>query len=98
VLSILLCKYHDLSPLPKKDTLIIKHIFLCHTAFIPTDDTTVEQHYTISLITNASKIELRIHRGRAEKKTEDVFGEDRFGFWRGKGTTYANGMLKRMSG
>jgi hypothetical protein len=37
---------------------------------------------------------VRILRKSTERKIEDVFGEDLFGFRRGKGTSDAVGMLK----
>jgi hypothetical protein len=52
---------------------------------------------TISIITHAAKIVVRILRRGIERKTEDVLGEDQFGFRRGKGTRDAIGMLRIMS-
>jgi hypothetical protein len=40
---------------------------------------------------------VRILRRRIERKTEDVLGEDQFGFRRGKGTRDAIGMLRIIS-
>jgi hypothetical protein len=47
--------------------------------------TKCSDHRTISLIAHTAKIVTRI-LGRIERKTEDVLGEDQFGFRRGKGT------------
>jgi hypothetical protein len=52
---------------------------------------------TISLIAHAAKIVAKILRRRIERKTEDVLGEDQFGFRRGKGTRVAIGMLRIIS-
>ena len=49
---------------------------------------------TISLIAHTAKIVAKILRRKIEKKIEDVFGEDQFGFRRGKGTRDAIGMLR----
>ena len=43
-------------------------------------------HRTISLIAHTAKIIAKILRRRIERKIEDVLGEDKFGFRRGKGT------------
>jgi len=43
------------------------------------------------------KIVAKILRRRIEKKIEDVLGEDKFGFRRGKGTRDAIGMLRIIS-
>jgi hypothetical protein len=56
--------------------------------------TKCSDHRTISLIANAAKIVARILKRRIESKTEDVLGEDQFGFRRGKGTRDAIGMLR----
>jgi hypothetical protein len=53
--------------------------------------------HTISIITHIAKTVERILRRRIERKTEDVLGEDTFGFRRGKGTTDAIGMLRIIS-
>ena len=55
--------------------------------------TKCSNHCTISLIAHTAKIVAKILRRRIEKKTEDVLGEDQFGFRRGKGTRDAIGML-----
>jgi len=54
-------------------------------------------HSTISLIAHSAKRVAKILRRRIEKKIEDVFGEDKFGFRRGKGTRNAFGMLRIIS-
>jgi hypothetical protein len=72
VLSVLLCKYHDFPPPKKIVTPVITHIFTCHTALTATSDTTVQQYYTVSLIVHSVKMELRIVRRRAEKKTQSI--------------------------
>jgi len=59
-----------------------------------TQATKCSDHHTISLITHTAKIVAKILRRRIEKKTEDVLGEDQFGFRRGKGTRDAIGMLR----
>jgi len=55
-------------PTQKKDTPVITYIFTHHNALTATDDTSVQQHYTVSLNAHPVKIELRIVRRRAEKK------------------------------
>jgi hypothetical protein len=52
---------------------------------------------TISIIAHAAKIVARILRRRIERKTEDVLGEEEFGFRRGKGTRDAFGMQRIIS-
>jgi hypothetical protein len=59
--------------------------------------TKCSDHCTISIIVHATKIVARILRRRIERKTEDVLGEDQFGFRRGKGTRDAIGMLRIIS-
>jgi len=54
-------------------------------------------HRTISLIAHTAKIVAKVLRRRIEKKMEDVFGEDQFGFRRGKGTRDAVEMLRIIS-
>jgi hypothetical protein len=70
------CKYHDFPPPPppqkKNVTPVTTHIFTHHTALTATDDTTVQQHYTVSLTAHPVKIELRMVRRRAEKKTQSI--------------------------
>jgi hypothetical protein len=51
-------------------------------------------HRTISLIAYTPKIVARILRRGIERKIEDVFGEDHFGFRRGKGYTDVTRRLK----
>ena len=51
-------------------------------------------HRTISLIANTAKIIAKILRSRIERKIDDVLGEDRFGFRRGKGRRDAFGMMR----
>ena len=46
--------------------------------------TKCSDHRTISLIAHTTKIVAKILRRRIEKKIEDVLGEDKFGFRRGK--------------
>jgi hypothetical protein len=59
--------------------------------------TKCSDHRTISLIAHTAKIVASILRRRIERKTEDVLGEDQFGFRRGKGTRDAIGMLRIIS-
>jgi len=59
--------------------------------------TKYSDHRTISLIVHTAKIVAKILSRRIEKKIEDVLGEDRFGFRRGKGTRDAIGMLRIIS-
>jgi len=59
--------------------------------------TKCSDHRTISLIAHTAKIVAKMLRRRIEKKSEDVLGEDKFGFRRGKGTRYAIGMLRIIS-
>jgi hypothetical protein len=59
--------------------------------------TKCSDHRTISLIAHAAKIVARILRRRTERKVQDVFGEDQFGFRRGNGTRGATGMLRIIS-
>ena len=47
----------------------------------------------ISLISHTAKV----LRRRIEKKTEDVVGEDQFGFRRRKGTRDTDGLLRMIS-
>jgi hypothetical protein len=51
----------------------------------------------ISLIAHTAKMVTKILRRRIKKKTEDVLGEDQFGFRRGRGTRDAVGMLRIIS-
>jgi hypothetical protein len=59
--------------------------------------TKCSDHCTITIIAHAAKIVARIFRRRIERKTEDVLGEDQFGFRRGKGTRNAIWMLRIIS-
>ena len=59
-----------------------------------TQTTKCSEHRTISLISHTAKIIAKILRRRIERKTENVLGEDQFGFRRGKGTRDAIGMMK----
>jgi len=59
-----------------------------------TQATNYSDHRTLSLIAHTAKIRVKILRRRIERKIEDVFGEDQFGFRRGKGTMNATGMMK----
>jgi hypothetical protein len=52
-------------------------------------------HRTVSLIAHVVKVVASVIRRRSEKKTEDAFGEDPFGFR--KGTRDATGMLRIIS-
>ena len=56
-----------------------------------------QRYPTIILIAHTAKIVAKIFRRMIEKKIEDVLGEDRFGFRRGKGTMDAIGMLRIIS-
>jgi len=51
-------------------------------------------YHTMSLIAYTAKIIAKILRRRIEKKIEEVFEEDQFGFRRGKGTRVAIGMMR----
>jgi hypothetical protein len=55
--------------------------------------TKCSEHRTVSLITHTAKM----LRRRIEKKIENILGEDRFGFRRGKGTRDLIGMLRIIS-
>ena len=59
--------------------------------------TKCSNHCTISLIAHTAKIVVRILRRRIERKTEDFFGEDQFGFRRRGGTRNASGILRIIS-
>jgi len=61
------------------------------------DITKCSDHHTVSLIPHTAKIVVRIHTRRIERKIEDVLGEDQFEFRRGKGTSYASGILRIIS-
>jgi hypothetical protein len=49
-------------------------------------------------IAHTAKIVTRILRRRIQRKTEDVLGEDQFGFRSGKGNRDALGKLRIISG
>jgi len=49
---------------------------------------------TISVIAHTANLLAMILRRRTERETEDVLGEDQFGFRRGKVTRDAIGMLR----
>jgi hypothetical protein len=53
--------------------------------------------HTINLIAHTAKIVVRILSRSTERKLEDILGENRFAFIRGKGTRDANGMLRIIS-
>ena len=59
-----------------------------------TQTTKCSEHRTTSLISHTAKIITKIFRRRIEKKIEDVFGEDQFGFRRGKGNRDAIGLMR----
>ena len=59
--------------------------------------TKCSDHCTCSLIAHTAKVVAKILRRRVERKIEDVFGEDQFGFRRRKGTRDAIGMLRIIS-
>jgi hypothetical protein len=48
-----------------------------------TQATKCSDHRTISLIEHKAKIVVKILTGMIDRKIEDVFGEDQFGFRRG---------------
>ena len=58
--------------------------------------TTCEDHRTISLLTHASKIVLRVltKRMQSRAETNDCLGEDQYGFRKGRGTRDAIGALR----
>ena len=62
-----------------------------------TQATKCSDHRTISLIAHTANAIAKILRRRIERKIEDAFGEDHFGFRRGKGTRDAIGMLRIIS-
>ena len=59
-----------------------------------TQATKCSDHRTINLIAYTAKIIAKILRRRIERKIEAVFGEDQFGFRRGKGTRDAIEMMR----
>ena len=59
-----------------------------------TKATKCRDYRTLSFIAHTAKIIAKILRRRIEKKIEDVLGEDKFGFRRGKGTKDAIGMMR----
>jgi hypothetical protein len=60
--------------------------------------TKYSNHHTVSLTAHTARIGVRILTRRIERKTEDLLGEDQFGFRRGKETRGATGMLRIISG
>lgn len=58
--------------------------------------TDCEDHRTISLISHASKIMLRILTRRIEAKANDFIGKNQFGFRKGCGTRDAIGVLRML--
>jgi len=56
--------------------------------------TKYSDHRTVSLIAHTEKIIAKILRRMIERKIEDVFGDDQFGFRRGKGTRDIIGMMR----
>jgi hypothetical protein len=56
--------------------------------------TKCSSHHTISHITHTAKTVARLLRRSIERKTENVIGQDQFGFRRGKETRAAAGMLR----
>ena len=54
-------------------------------------------HKTISLISHTRKTVAHILRKRLEIKIEEVIEEDQFGFWKGKGTRDAIGLMRFIS-
>ena len=59
--------------------------------------TKCSDHRTISLTAHTAKIIAKILRRRIERKIEDVLGEDRFGFRRGKGSRDTIGIIRIIS-
>jgi len=59
--------------------------------------TKCSDHRTSSLIAHTAQIVTKKFRRRIERKIEDVFGEDQFGFRREKGTRDAIGMMRIIS-
>jgi hypothetical protein len=55
-----------------------------------------EDHRTISLISHASKIMLKILTKRIEAKAKDFIGRNQFGFRKGRGTREAIGVLRML--
>ena len=51
-------------------------------------------HRTISLISHTGKIVAHFLNIRLESKLEEITEEDQFGFWRGKGTRDAIGLIR----
>src|SRR6218665_3303380 len=64
-----------------------------------TNAMTCEDHRTISLLTHASKIVLRVLTKRLQSRAErdNCIGEDQYGFRKGKGTRDAIGALRVMT-
>jgi len=59
-----------------------------------TSATECEDHRTISLVSHASKILLKILMNRIESKSKDVISKNQFGFNKGVGTKEAIGVMK----
>ena len=62
-----------------------------------THATKCDENYTMSLIAYTAKRVAKLLRRRTGRKIDDVFGEEQFGFGRGKGTMDAVGMLRIIS-
>ncbi|XP_047474125.1 uncharacterized protein LOC125028693 [Penaeus chinensis] len=65
----------------------------CKSVMVPSEKKTAakkwEDHRTISLISHASQIMLKILSRRSENKKTDAIGQDQFGFIKGRGTREA---------
>lgn len=73
----------------------------CKSVLVPlekkTNATRCEDHRTISLISHASKVLLRVLTTRLERKANDWIGKDQFGFRNGCGTREAIGVMRVLS-
>ena len=56
-----------------------------------------KDHRTVSLISHASKIILRILTQTIEAKAKDFIGKPQFGFRKGRGTREAIGVMRMLS-
>ena len=56
-----------------------------------------KDHRTVSLISHASKIILRILTQTIEAKAKDFIGKTQFGFRKGRGTREAIGVMRMLS-
>lgn len=56
--------------------------------------TKCSDHHTVFIVGHTAKIVARVLRRRIESKTEDVRGEDHFGYRRRKGSRSAIGILR----